>query len=183
MSLKHTLLGFLNLGSMTGYELKKYLDASTQFFWYAGLSQIYPTLKSLEEDGFVTSEIEQQDGKPDKKKYTITAAGRAGLLAWLATPEKTLPPSKNVVLLKLFFSGFLEKDVILRHLHLQLQLHRARLAHYETQTKSYVSDRVSETGRAREGVMWELVQQLGEENERMYVGWLEQAIETVEREL
>jgi len=47
MSLKHTLLGFLAYGAMTGYDLKKNMDSSTQFFWHAGLSQIYPALKRV----------------------------------------------------------------------------------------------------------------------------------------
>ncbi len=45
MSLKHALLGFLNYGSMTGYELKKIFDPSIGHFWNAELSQMYPTLK------------------------------------------------------------------------------------------------------------------------------------------
>ncbi len=33
----------------------------------------------------------------------------------------------------------------------------------------------------RSAVFWELVRDLGERNERMYVDWLEEAIETVGR--
>ena len=69
MSLKHTLLGFLNYAPMTGYDLKKHIDNSTQFFWHAKLGQIYPTLKRLDEDGLTESEIMPQEGKPDKKFY------------------------------------------------------------------------------------------------------------------
>jgi PadR family transcriptional regulator AphA len=183
MSLKHTLLGFLNLGTMTGYEMKKYMDQSTQFFWHAGLSQIYPTLKGLERDGLITAHVEPQDGKPDKKTYTITKAGRATFIAWLAEPMTTLPSSKNTVLLKLFFSGSLDKEKILRQLHIQLDLHRARLAQYEAETKPYIDQIATDQGLAREGMMWELVRQLGADYEHTYVRWLEQALETVEREL
>ncbi len=183
MSLKHTLLGFLNLGKMTGYDVKKHMDQSTQFFWHAGLNQIYPTLKALERDGLITSEVEPQHGKPDKKLYTITEAGRAAFMAWLAEPMTTLPPSKNTVLLKLFFSGSLDKEKILRQLHIQLDLHRARLAQYETGTKPYIDQIATDKGLAREGIMWELVRQLGTDYEHTYVRWLEQALETVERDL
>ena len=48
MSLKHALLGLLTHQPMTGYELKQFFDSSIQHFWNAELSQIYPTLKSLE---------------------------------------------------------------------------------------------------------------------------------------
>lgn len=48
MSLKHALLGFLNYGPHTGYELKKVFDISVAHFWNAELSQIYPSLKALD---------------------------------------------------------------------------------------------------------------------------------------
>ena len=57
MSLKHALLGILGHGQMTGYELKQFFDSSVQHFWNAELSQIYPTLKSLEEGGFVAMHV------------------------------------------------------------------------------------------------------------------------------
>ncbi len=108
MSLRYALLGFLGLDSMTGYELKQNLDRSTQQFWHAGLNQIYPTLKKLEYEKLVTAEIQPQDGKPDKRTYSITPAGRELLQDWLSEPLTRLPPSKNVALLKIFFSGSLE---------------------------------------------------------------------------
>jgi hypothetical protein len=42
---------------MTGYQLKKQMDQSTQFFWHAALSQIYPTLKRMEEQGLLTGNV------------------------------------------------------------------------------------------------------------------------------
>ncbi len=183
MSLKHTLLGFLNLNSMTGYELKKHMDKSTQFFWHAQLSQIYPTLKKLEQNGLVTIEIEPQDGKPDKKIYTITKKGNDKLLAWLIKPIVQLTPTKDFILLKLFFSGSLDKEIILQHLQNVLALQRQRLKQYQTHTKSYVEQIISETGLQTEGIMWESVRQFGEEYTQMYITWLEYTIKTVKETL
>jgi PadR family transcriptional regulator AphA len=183
MSLRNTLLGFLYLGPMTGYELKKYMDNSTQLFWYAALSQIYPALKKLESEGMIRSELQPQEGKPDKRIYTITEAGRTAWLAWLAEPVEELPAKKQPDLLKLFFSGVLDKETILDHLHRQLDLHRAQLVHYERETKAYVAQIIAETGLAREGMMWEQVRQFGEASERASIRWLEETIETIEKEL
>jgi PadR family transcriptional regulator AphA len=180
MSLRYALLGFLDLDSMTGYELKKNLDRSTQLFWYAGLNQIYPTLKKLESDRLVTSELEPQDGKPDRRTYRITPEGRDLLRSWLAEPLTSLPPGKNAGLLKLFFAGSLEKEIVLRQLQAQLELHRKQLARYEGETRQVIEEIVGATGLTREGSMWELVRELGEEHERTYVRWLERAIEQVE---
>ena len=183
MSLRFTLLGFLSYGAQTGYDLKKCMDNSTQFFWCAGLSQIYPTLKKLAEEGRVEAIVVPQEGKPDKKVYFITEAGRAALLDWLAEPLNELWPKKEPALLKLFFSGALDKEMVLAQLRRQLPLHRAQLAHYQQETAAYIEQVVVETGLTREGVMWELARQFGEEYERTWIRWLEQAIETVEREL
>ncbi len=180
MSLSFALLGFLNLGPMSGYDLKKNLDRSTQFFWHAGLNQIYPTLKSLQERGLVTARVEVQEGKPDKRIYALTRDGQAALLDWLAEPVRALPSTRNVALLKLFFAGFLDRALILRQLRNLLVLHESQVRKYREETRAVIAEVVAKTGLRREGMMWELVRQLGEAHERAYVEWLEQAIQTVE---
>ena len=183
MSLKYTLLGFLNYGPLTGYDLKKHMDNSTQFFWHARLSQIYPTLKRMEEDDWVESTIMPQEGKPDKKFYMITEKGRAALLSWLDEFSSEIAPDKRPELLRFFFAGALEKENILTHLRYQLALHRTQLQKYQTETAVYIEDIVAETGLEREGVLWELTRQFGEEYERMYIAWLDKAIQTTEEKL
>ena len=111
MTLRYALLGFLRLAPMTGYELKKNLDRSTQSFWHAGLNQIYPTLKSLEADGLVVSKTEPQEGKPDRRVYRLTADGQGELLDWLSQPERELSPGKNPAILKLFLLFFAHVDL------------------------------------------------------------------------
>jgi len=72
---------------------------------------------------------------------------------------------------------------VLAQLRRQLALHRAQLAHYQQDTVAYVEQIIAETGLTREGVLWELARQFGEECERAYIRWLEQAIEVVEEKL
>ena len=67
MSLKYALLGFLNYGPHTGYELKKFFDVSVAHFWNAELSQIYPTLKTLETEGLVDMDVQVQADRPNRK--------------------------------------------------------------------------------------------------------------------
>ena len=180
MTLKYALLGFLNLEPMTGYELKKNLDRSTQAFWHAGLNQIYPTLKALEEAGLVSARTRAQEGRPDRRVYRITPKGRAELLDWLSRPIRELPPSKNIGLLKLFFAGYLPRDQILLQLRGQLELHRAEWRRYREAVKPMIAQIVARTGSEREGLMWGVVRQLGEAHERTYTEWLETTIRTVE---
>ena len=183
MSLKHTLLGFLNYGPMTGYDLKKHIDSSTQFFWHARLSQIYPTLKRLDENGLTESKIKPQEGKPDKKFYAITEKGRAALLSWLNEYPSEVAPSKQPELLKIFFAAELEKEDILTFLRSQLSLRQTQLHKYQTETTTYIEKVIKETDLVREGTLWELTRQFGEEHEKMYIAWLEHAIRTIEDKL
>lgn len=179
MSLKHTLLGFLSYGPQTGYDLKKQMDQSTQSFWHAHLGQIYPALKKLAQDGMVEITVAPQNGKPDKKYYLITDAGRAELDAWLREPLDALLPTKEPVLLKLFFSGALDRKTTLAQLERQLKARRMQLRIYQEETAPYIQEIVAQTGLTRESVMWEQVRLFGEEHSRMYIRWLEQAIEVV----
>jgi DNA-binding PadR family transcriptional regulator len=181
MSLFHTLLGILSWHPMTGYEIKKHIDESIQFFWHAELSQIYPTLKDLEEKGLITAEVIPQDGKPDKRVYSLTPSGSAALLAWLSEPLDKISPNKNVVLLKLFFSGILPKEDLLSQLRIQLEAHRARLKRIQQEARTYLQEGIQIAGPGQESMMWELVHHYGEMQQQTTIQWLEMTIETVEK--
>ena len=183
MSLRYTLLGFINYKPVTGYELKKHMDNSTNFFWNAKLSQIYPALKKLEQEGYIKSKKIPQDGPPDKKIYSITEKGKAEFISWLEQPVTEIPMQKNPDLLKSFFSGILKKEIILNQLNQQLTLHKKQLQIYQNQTSLYVKTVIEQTGLKREGVLWELVRKYGEDYEKSYIQWLEHAIKTIERSL
>jgi PadR family transcriptional regulator AphA len=74
MSLEHAILGFLNYGPSSGYDLKKVFDVSVQHFWPADQSQIYRTLSRLEDEGWAEMELVEQEDRPDRKVYHITEA-------------------------------------------------------------------------------------------------------------
>ena len=111
MSLKHGLLGLLRYGEMTGYELSGVFEASLRYFWRAQKSQIYRELKTMEEAGWVSSQLVIQTDKPNKRLYAITDAGEKELLSWLKQPlyshEERL---HSELLLQLFFSNALPKE-------------------------------------------------------------------------
>lgn len=106
MSLKHGLLGLLNYGQMTGYDIDKTFKDSLFLFWQAQTSQIYRELNRMEKLGWLTSEIVFQTDKPNKKLYSITDLGKQELQIWLA--ESSLEnefQTRSTFLMKLFFSG------------------------------------------------------------------------------
>jgi len=112
MSLDHAILGFLNYGPSSGYDLKKVFDMSVRHFWPADQSQIYRTLGRLAEQGWVEMETVAQEDRPDRKVYHITPAGRAELRHWLTTP---LPPLevRDAALIQVFFAGQLADEEII----------------------------------------------------------------------
>jgi len=82
VSLEHILLALL-VEPSSGYDLKKRFDGGARFYWAAELSQIYPTLKRLEERGFLTSTRAPSEKGPRRRVYTRTESGRDEMLDWL----------------------------------------------------------------------------------------------------
>ena len=84
MSLDHILLGLLR-DPATGYDLKNAFSENVRHFWSAELSQIYPTLKRLEQRRMLRSRVEPSPKGPNRKVYSLTLEGRTELLHWLRT--------------------------------------------------------------------------------------------------
>jgi DNA-binding PadR family transcriptional regulator len=90
VSLKHAILGFIDLEPATGYTLAQRFDGSTASFWSATQSQIYRELHDLERAGLIVCEVIPQPGKPSRKLYKITDAGSTELTRWLGAPVEPL---------------------------------------------------------------------------------------------
>ena len=179
--LKFALLGFLNYTPMTGYELEGWINASTGNFWHAVLSQIYKTLKQLEKSGEVISHIEPQVGKPDRRVYTITAAGKTNLEQWLETPIVEEVDKKDPLLLKLFFSSPSDRAGIIIQLRIQLRLHKQKLDHYREQSPTEVLQFASAHPEMLSNApLWEATRRHGELYEEMYIQWIEETLQQFE---
>jgi DNA-binding PadR family transcriptional regulator len=86
MALQHAILVSLAEQSGSGYELARRFDRSIGYFWSATHQQIYRTLRSMEDDGWVSVTPVAQQGRPDKKVYEVSEAGRAELRRWITEP-------------------------------------------------------------------------------------------------
>ena len=86
VALPHAILVALCEQSGSGYELARRFDRSIGYFWAATHQQIYRTLRAMEDDGWVHVTPVAQQGRPDKKVYTVSEAGRAELARWIAEP-------------------------------------------------------------------------------------------------
>jgi len=84
VALPHAILVSLCEQSGSGYELARRFDRSIGYFWTATHQQIYRTLRTMEGDGWLSATRVVQRGRPDKKIYTVSDAGRAELARWIA---------------------------------------------------------------------------------------------------
>jgi PadR family transcriptional regulator AphA len=96
MSLRHAMLGLLNVRPASGYDL---VTAFTQ-------SQVYRELAGLTEDGLLAV---ADEGPRGRKEYSITETGRDELVHWLADTEPNRV-RRNESLLRVFFLGNLTHD-------------------------------------------------------------------------
>jgi DNA-binding PadR family transcriptional regulator len=105
----YVILGMLELGRRTGYEIKSLVDVSTRFFWAASYGQIYPELARLEELGLVRGKEDRSNGRR-RKAYEITAAGKRALREWLTSDEPLHIELRHEGALKFFFSDALSPE-------------------------------------------------------------------------
>ncbi|MBK8026763.1 MAG: PadR family transcriptional regulator [Chloroflexi bacterium] len=180
--LKYVLLGALNYQSMTGYQLKQFIDTSAGHFWHALPSQIYRTPDSLEKEKLLTSEIEPQEDRPDRRVYSITAAGREDLRRWLSEPLTEITPAKEPFLLRLFFSAQLDKQTVLTQLRLQRALRQGQIAVFREIKAMIASTVEAQPELRRDALMWEATRRVGEMTEEAIVAWLDETIQRVEEE-
>ena len=86
--MRFPLLALLANGPAHGYELKQALE---QRFGSVlpplNAGQIYTTLSRLQRDGLVEDDAVEQDGRPNKRVYRLTDAGRLELDGWVRASE------------------------------------------------------------------------------------------------
>ena len=174
MALDFAILGFLNYGPLSGYDLKKVFDNSVRHFWPADQSQIYRTLARLEDKGLVEQKVLRGVDRPDRKEYRITPAGQEALRTWLLSPL----PSQAVriaALIQVFFAGQLADDQALALFERLAAEARAALALFD-QIPPPAAAGAAAPGPARERFFWQLTLDYGQMSARMDLAWLETVI-------
>ena len=168
MALEHAILVSLRERPAAGLDLARRFDRSIGFFWSATHQQIYRVLARMEADGWVSSVGVAQRGRPEKKVYDVTAAGRAELASWLARP---MPPEKfrSELAVRLRGASYGDRQAVLATVREQLADHRTRLAHYEQLAARDFPDPAALTGRELDV---HLVLRGGIRLERFWVDWL-----------
>lgn len=128
-TLQYILLGLIEQKGMSGYDLKEVFKNEIGEFWQAEHSQIYPTLKKLEEKGWISSTITIVGTKLEKKVYSITPLGKEQVNDWLFNQPNELASFKDEFILKLYFIKENDQQAIQDILTEQQRLHRLKLEH------------------------------------------------------
>ncbi|MFT4396201.1 PadR family transcriptional regulator [Gordonia lacunae] len=179
MALEHAILVSLAERPGTGYEIGQQFDRSIGYFWSATHQQIYRTLKKLLDDELVSVESISQDGRPDKKVYTISDAGRDALADWAMSPTP-LQPLRSDIGVKLRAAEFGDLAAIIGELKAHRDEHLAQLALYTGFQADYYPDPDALTGRKLHQY---LVLRGGIRQEQGYIEWCDEVIHGLEREL
>jgi DNA-binding PadR family transcriptional regulator len=130
MALEHAILVSLSERPASGLELTRRFDRSLGFFWSATHQQIYRVLGRMDADGWVRVKHVVQQGRPDKKVYAVSAAGRRELARWVETPTQ-MEQFRSDVAVKLRGASYGERASVLAQMQEHRADHASRLAHYE----------------------------------------------------
>jgi DNA-binding PadR family transcriptional regulator len=181
-TLGYALLALLARNSLSGYDLAQHMKRPIGFFWQAQLSQIYPELAHLEEQGYVLHQVIVQEDRPSRKVYTITDAGGAALRAWAVQPP--LPTlDRNELLLKTYTIWLADPESALALFREREQFYAERLALFE-QIQSNIESETAGRPRPTEPRFGDYATvRMGVAYEREYVKWCRWVIEQFEQAL
>jgi DNA-binding PadR family transcriptional regulator len=129
-TLGYAILGLLAREELSGYDLSGRMGARVGYFWEARHSQIYPELARLEEKGLVAHRVVEQEERPDKKVYEITAPGLAALKEWVTRPPSPRA-ARDELVLKAYSAWLAEPGKGFALFRDQERLHEERLREYE----------------------------------------------------
>jgi PadR family transcriptional regulator, regulatory protein AphA len=171
-----SLLGILSLGPMSGYDIKKTVAESIGYFWNESYGQIYPLLKRYAAQGLVTVRVECNSGKPDRRVYALTGAGRAELTRWLRLPPKP-PAPRNELLLKLFFGGRMARADAVQLVQAHRKEREGQLRHF-AEVEKWLH---REHGKHPDLPYWLITLDSGKRTACCVLEWCDAALETLKQ--
>jgi len=118
---KYVILGLLMESPLSGYEIKKLINARFRFFWNESYGQIYPELKKLVLNGWVEI-VEQPQSARKNVYYKITEKGFSSFQTWLN--EKPDKESIRIeMLLKVYHAKFLSQETVSSYINQYKEQH------------------------------------------------------------
>jgi PadR family transcriptional regulator PadR len=78
------VLRLLEREPMYGYQMIQHLRDRSEGYFQLGEGALYALLHEMEGDGFLRAEWQQQEGRPNRRYYHLTAKGKKELVRRLA---------------------------------------------------------------------------------------------------
>ncbi|MFI1466705.1 PadR family transcriptional regulator [Streptomyces wuyuanensis] len=180
MALEHAILVSLLEKPGSGYELARRFERSIGYFWTATHQQIYRVLKRMESDGLLEVREVAQQGRPDKKEYSVAGPGRAALSRWLHEPVE--PESiRHELAVKIRGVAFDDPAGLVSEVERHRKAHADRLAHYLSgERRDFTGPEAPlplDAGRE----LQHAVLRGGIAYERMTIAWLDDVLATLHR--
>lgn len=151
MNVRTLCLAVLNSGDATGYEIRKLVsEGHFSHFVDASFGSIYPALKAMSDDQLVIVREVQQDGKPNRKVYSITDLGREEFLHALGKPAQK-DNFKSEFLLLAMCAELIEPQKVVAAIDAQIKYLNDELAQIDSEVREIDlagADWVANYGRA-----------------------------------
>ncbi|MGW8363267.1 PadR family transcriptional regulator [Streptomyces wedmorensis] len=180
MALDHAILVSLLEKPGSGYELARRFERSIGYFWTATHQQIYRVLKRMEQDGWIDVREVPQQGRPDKKEYSVAERGRDALSAWLQEPIE--PESvRHDLAVKIRGAAFDDPAGLISEVERHREAHTGRLAHYLAGEARDFGEPPEDGTLDAERELQHVVLRGGIAYERMMIAWLDDVLATLDR--
>jgi DNA-binding PadR family transcriptional regulator len=134
MSLGRTILGLLERQPSHGYDIKRAYDQRFGHDRALHYGQVYATLSRLLKNGLIEVDSVEPGEGPERKRYTITAAGITDVEQWFSSPEPPEPYLQSTLYTKVvlaLLTGRPAADILDtqrgEHLRLMRELTRRKL--------------------------------------------------------
>ncbi|MGH4031566.1 PadR family transcriptional regulator [Actinomycetota bacterium Odt1-20B] len=182
MALRNAVMAALLDGEASGYDLAKQFDASVANFWTATPQQLYRELDRMEGEGLVAARAVEQEGRPNKRVFSLTDSGRAALRAYTAEPSARPTAVRDELLVKVRCADVGDLDAVRAAVTERMEWAAAKLDHYERlrgrMLRGRSEDEFFESAR-RIGPYLTLLR--GIDFERENLRWGERALKVLER--
>jgi PadR family transcriptional regulator AphA len=103
VSLRYFILGLLSQRPMSGYDIWQFIEGMSWLIGSPSWGGLYPALQALLRDGLALMEVIPGKGRPPRKIYTITDAGRTVLQEWMRKPSA--PSSLKAFIMRLILAS------------------------------------------------------------------------------
>ncbi len=129
---EYALLGLIAQtadGEIHGYDLSRsFAEGALGRIIRLEPGMLYHFLKKLARDGFITSRVERQTGRPDRQVHALTPQGDAQLRTWIASPVRSTREIRLEFLVKLYLARAIDPRHAVTLVTGQRSVMRARAA-------------------------------------------------------